>query len=466
MLAASILMVIIAVLPFILGAMVYKALGKSKLSIAILVYMFFIAVWQLDIAVLYMHNLLPYSVVDGLFRFLRFGQMFLTPTFLYIFYTFAKKSKTERKIFKKWHLYVMFCWVLVTYLINWTNLGITGFKVDEWGIYRPVYGVGNITYFIYLIISYGILYMGYLETKVREHDVILKKFMRTFVYYCALLLTLGAMNFWDKVMLLAGTLGIIIFSTLIAVSLIKYNFDLLTRIRTVESRVEKPIYANDLLSSFIHEVRNPLSAFIGFTTLLPEKQELNDDGKFILDQLHLATDHMKLIVDDFVDFIRSGKITTEKKCIAEIVLEAKSLLIVKMNEKNVQLNVKVKSGPVIGSVDVGKLRQVFVNLIKNSMDAFDEHKPNKVIEISIMKNRKDYIVIDVKDNGGGIPDHVIDRLFLPKTSTKPSGFGLGLSIVNNIILAHGGTISLVNSDETGTHFVIKLPSDRFHQRLG
>lgn len=458
MLIASILMVFIAILPILLGAMTYKTLGNSNLSFAIILYMFFVAVWQLDVAFLFMKDLLSQDVIEWWFKILRFGQMFLIPTFLYVFYSFSKTSTTERKIFHKWHLYVMFGWVIITYLINLTDFGVQGLVLTHFGSYKPVYGAGNISYSIYLIFSFVVLYMGHLEMRLREHDVSVKNFMKKFYNHCVLLMLLGVLNFVDIFYLLSGTLGIIIFTTLITFALIRYNFDEIEKLNKLVNRVSKPAYANSLLSNLIHELRNPLSAMKGYTELLPKHQELNSDGLMIHEQLTLAEDHMNSIVDNFVDFVKSGQTEVTKYCIGDVVKEAVSLSKSKIETHNVRVIIKADRLPLHSYIDPVKLRQVFINLISNSIDAFSVDKQFKTINIQLARNNNDETLIDIKDNGNGMTDRVKDNLFTPIKSDKQTGFGLGLTISKNILMAHGGNIELSESSRKGTHFVITMPT--------
>jgi signal transduction histidine kinase len=457
MLIASILMLIIAVLPFLLSIMIYRTLGNSKMSMGIIFLICLIGLWQLTVSFLFMGNYLEEGVIESLFRLLRAAQMFFAPTFLYIFYEFSKSSNTEFKVIKKWHLYVAFIWGIITYIINLTSYGVIELVKNDTGLYYPVYGIGNITYYIHFIMSIGIIFLAYKEIKIREHDLALENFMREFMFYALILLFLGALNFLEKVLLLAGALGVVVFTTLITFAILRYNFNVITKLNLLVRRSGKTTYANNLIANLIHELRNPLSAMQGYTEILPERQELNGEGKTIVEQLSLASDHMSNIVDGFVEFVKSGKLNFVLYDVSDCMSESLSLLKNRLDDKNVEVSFRYIRGSYKTFVDNSKLRQVFINLISNSLDAMDMSKISNNLEIIIKKNGLDEIEIDIKDNGTGMPEHIKNNLFTPTNTSKENGMGFGLVISRNVIMSHGGFLELVDTSENGTHFRILLP---------
>ncbi|MCH7403642.1 7TM diverse intracellular signaling domain-containing protein [Belliella kenyensis] len=109
----------------------------------------------------------------------------------------------------------------------------------------------------------------------------------------------------------------------------------------------------------------------------------------------------------------------------------------------------------------GKINQVFMNIITNAIHALQDHiqsNPDPEIVIAT-KNHHDYISIEIKDNGPGMPDSVKQRIFEPFFTTKAvgKGTGLGLSIVYTIIENHGGTLEVLTKEGQGTSFIITLP---------
>lgn len=105
--------------------------------------------------------------------------------------------------------------------------------------------------------------------------------------------------------------------------------------------------------------------------------------------------------------------------------------------------------------DRGQLEQVLINLIKNAWEASSEKEVPEV-EVNISKNEYQHPVITVSDNGYGIAEEQLDKIFIPFFSTKKDGSGIGLSICRQIVSAHGGTITVISEADKGTRFTVRL----------
>ena len=114
---------------------------------------------------------------------------------------------------------------------------------------------------------------------------------------------------------------------------------------------------------------------------------------------------------------------------------------------------KQKNIPIIYA-DQNKLRQVMINLLENSQDALKEIK-NPQIKIFI-KKKVDEVELIVEDNGSGIPDEIIGRIFEPYVTSKKTGTGLGLAVVHKIIEEHAGKINIDRIKNSGTRVTITL----------
>lgn len=123
--------------------------------------------------------------------------------------------------------------------------------------------------------------------------------------------------------------------------------------------------------------------------------------------------------------------------------------------ENFSINFEIKNNIPVILADSTKLKQVFINLIKNAYEALDTSKPS-FINIDLSANDTN-ILIDISDNGCGIPDEKISNIFTPMVSYKEYGTGLGLPISQKIIEAHNGTLTLESSYGKGTTFHIALP---------
>ena len=142
--------------------------------------------------------------------------------------------------------------------------------------------------------------------------------------------------------------------------------------------------------------------------------------------------------------------------IIKVLDEVVILLNHQINKKKINFiwNNDIEEVQVLG--DENKLKQVFINLLINSIEAVLE---NGFIEIKLNQNKKDdYVEISVIDNGYGIPDNIVEKIFDPFFSSKigKNNTGLGLSVCQHIIESHQGIISCNNNDKYTT-FNVRLP---------
>lgn len=121
------------------------------------------------------------------------------------------------------------------------------------------------------------------------------------------------------------------------------------------------------------------------------------------------------------------------------------------------ISVKALTPIPILQCDKTKLKQVLINLIKNAYEAINQNSNSSYIHITISYNNENMEII-IADNGCGMDAEQLDNIFTPMISYKPNGNGLGLSISKRIIEAHGGTLTVESDKNTGTKFLITLPT--------
>ncbi len=128
-----------------------------------------------------------------------------------------------------------------------------------------------------------------------------------------------------------------------------------------------------------------------------------------------------------------------------------------MHASKIDVSVDV-SDDIVASLDKSQMERVLLNLVTNSIHALRDSKRGDRILLKVYKENNS-VVIEVSDNGPGIPGNVIQKIFEPFFTTKGfgKGTGLGLSICYNIVRAHGGNISVKSKEGEGTTFMIELP---------
>jgi signal transduction histidine kinase len=218
-------------------------------------------------------------------------------------------------------------------------------------------------------------------------------------------------------------------------------------------RSEKLASLGTLLFGVAHDLNNPLSNISTSTQILREEMDGADTAykKELVAQIEEETDRARDIVRSLLDFSKTGarEATNLEKTVNDAIRFIK-------NEVPPKIEIGVKVPPAITVfADRQQLQQVFLNLIKNAVEAIPGEGR---ISISARK-AKDHAEIKFADTGAGIEPGMVSKIFDPFFTTKgtKTGYGLGLFIVHNIIEEHGGTIDVGSEVGRGTTFLIKLP---------
>jgi two-component system nitrogen regulation sensor histidine kinase NtrY len=168
---------------------------------------------------------------------------------------------------------------------------------------------------------------------------------------------------------------------------------------------------------------------------------------------------LKSMVDEFSRFARLRETKLETGNLNEIVRQAAMLYEDRVADLKIDLSLAENLPDAM--LDDEQLRRVFVNLIENSIEAFDEQKADKRIFIkTFFDSARDLICAEVADNGGGVAPADFPKLFQPYFSTKGRGTGLGLAIVQRIVGEHRGRIKAVANKPSGAKFIVEIPSSQ------
>ena len=210
-----------------------------------------------------------------------------------------------------------------------------------------------------------------------------------------------------------------------------------------------------------HEIKNPLTPIQLSIDSLREKYKdkfSNENQEFekYLETINRQIKDIEKLVNEFSNFARMPRPILKKINIVDTI--NKSLDFIKMNSKN-SINLKAFKKNILINGDEDQLNRVFINLIKNSEEAFLEKIEKNLnfkgnIDIDIIDNN-DYIIIRLIDNGPGITD--AKKAMTPYFTTKKTGTGLGLPIVTKIVNEHSGNFSIQNNKDNGTIIIITLP---------
>ena len=206
-----------------------------------------------------------------------------------------------------------------------------------------------------------------------------------------------------------------------------------------------------------HEIKNPLTPIQLSAQRLRKRYlgTLQDDGAVFEEctrTIVKQVEELKRMVNEFSNFARMPACEPTPNHLNEIIQE--TLVLFQEAHKQVHFDFTAHDLPVF-NIDRDQMKRVMINLIKNSLASLERDG-----EIRIRTDydpRMQVVQLEVSDNGCGIPDEDKGRLFEPYFSTKKSGTGLGLTIVNAIVADHNGYIRVRDNKPQGTTFVIELP---------
>src|SRR5271170_1023045 len=234
-----------------------------------------------------------------------------------------------------------------------------------------------------------------------------------------------------------------------------------TEIKRLEEQLiqaEKLAAMGQMLAGVAHELNNPLTAILGVTELLRERENLEDPTRRQLELTHRQARRAARIVQNLLEFSRPASPQKKPLDLNSIVDRTLQLHEHSLRRSNVEVDIRpVLDLPgVVG--DANHLIQVFLNLVTNAEQAIREVRPSGRVQVHVGK-RGQFVFVNVKDDGVGIRPEALPKLFDPFFTTKRpgGGTGLGLSICMSIVREHGGDIEAQSVPGGGALFCVTLP---------
>lgn len=236
---------------------------------------------------------------------------------------------------------------------------------------------------------------------------------------------------------------------------------------TEMKRLKEQLYHSDklaslglLVSGVAHEINNPLTGILAYAELLNMRVK-DEDVKKDLEKILHSAERCKRIVENLLTFSRQRAPSKSLESINEIIDKAIELRAYWLRTGNIEIVKEYGQDIPTLYIDSQQIQQVMLNMILNAEHAIVESKKERgMIRFStLFDSKKQRVIVNVTDNGKGIPSDIIHRIFDPFFTTKPVGIGtgLGLSISHGIILEHGGSIQVESKIGEGTTFIIELP---------
>jgi signal transduction histidine kinase len=264
-----------------------------------------------------------------------------------------------------------------------------------------------------------------------------------------------------------------VFSVDVSTHLILERQHKLIALQDINSEIEqKEIEAwHKLIRILTHEIMNSITPISSLTEtmqgMLTNKEGMQKsisdmtnesifDIRFSLNTIQTRSEGLLHFVENYRKLTRLPKPAIESVNVKNFLLGIETLMKESLQRQGILLTVEVQDQSLTANFDPALVEQVVINLITNSSHALDG-RPDKHIQVKGYSS-DNHPIIEVTDNGKGIPEKDLKEIFVPFFSTKKEGSGIGLSLSKQIISQHGGRIRVTSAREKGTSFFVQLRS--------
>ena len=216
---------------------------------------------------------------------------------------------------------------------------------------------------------------------------------------------------------------------------------------------EKLAAAGRLVRTLAHEVRNPLNN-VQMAIEQLDSSHVPEDDKIFLEIIQRNAKRIDNLIGELLDSYRPYEKTFRVTNLRNVLEDTLQLALDRVRLKGIKISAKYPSEPCIIQADEEKLKIAFLNIVVNATEAI----PNGNGEVDIVLSEKpEHYIVEIADNGTGIPPEILAKLFEPYFTSKRNGMGLGLASTLNIVQAHGGTIDVESEVNNGSKFIVSVP---------
>lgn len=237
----------------------------------------------------------------------------------------------------------------------------------------------------------------------------------------------------------------------------------LTQIKGLQEAVqkqEKMAAIGNLAAGVAHEVRNPLSSIKGYATYFGTLFEEGSDKKKAAAVMTAEVDRLNRVISELLEIARPSDLKPEKTDISQLISSSLRLIQQEAEAQGVQIKTTLAEEIKPLFLDPDRITQALINLYINAIQAMPE---GGILTITA-SDRRNGAVITVADTGIGLSNERVAKIFDPYFTTKNTGTGLGLAVVQKVVEAHGGSIEIQTADRKGTMFSITLPRQQKDER--
>ena len=218
-------------------------------------------------------------------------------------------------------------------------------------------------------------------------------------------------------------------------------------------RSERLAFTGRIASSIAHEIRNPLGNVYLSVQQLKKAFVPGSPWEKHIEVVIRNTEKINFLITELLNCARPPKLNIEPHDIHQVLEGVLDTVGATIISRHIKVRKRLEAEVKVINIDNEQIKRVFSNMIINAVESMPEKGELTVIT----ENDGNSFIVKIKDEGKGIPDEDIFRIFDPFFSTKSSGIGLGLSICYGIVVSHGGVIEVESKTGQGTVFTISLP---------
>lgn len=207
----------------------------------------------------------------------------------------------------------------------------------------------------------------------------------------------------------------------------------------------------ELAAGVAHEIRNPLTSLKGFVQLI---QNQTADYNHYLSIILTEIDRIEHIIKEFLVLSKSNSQNFELANVKDIIQDTVYLLNTQAIMRNIEIKTEYEENLPPIYCDPLQLKQVFINFVKNGIEA---SKVGGCVKVVMKKTSNSFLQIQIRDYGCGMDEEVLKNIGKPFYTTKEEGTGLGLMVSSNIIKHHSGRLDVQSEKGKGTNFIISIP---------
>jgi len=211
-----------------------------------------------------------------------------------------------------------------------------------------------------------------------------------------------------------------------------------------------------MVAGIAHEIRNPLSGIELFATLASQEIKSGSEAAQYLNRVIEETGSLKKILNHFLEFARPSPAKPANLDLARVVSQAAALLIQDVETRGARIKISIPPEAAFIRADQEQLGRVFLNLFTNALEAIPPGEG--LIEVEARRGDWGEVAVKVADNGRGMDQETMKKIFNPFFTTRDNGMGLGLAIVKKILEENNGTIEVESEPGKGTRFTVFLPA--------